>query len=658
MFVFAGIVGPFLSSFLDSAFVVLNRFGSNSYSELFRMRFFSNVLASFALVPLILSWKQHGFPVLSRVRLKRYVEGGLLIIGLLTVGIVSFLVQTPHPDVTPAFLYLPLPLLLWAAIRFGPTGSSTAIAVVSLFAIWGAIHDHGPFTSQSPEMNALSIQLFLIVASMPLMFLAAVIKEREQTQELALQKEERLTVALDAAQMGTWDWRVTDDYTDWSAQTKRIFGLSPADPPLPPEEFYSIIHENDQDRIRKAVEQAVVNGGDYEAEFRIPRQDGSVRWVRGVGKVVHDANGQPLRMMGVNVDITNRKRVEDQLQEASERNKAILRALPDLVFLLNREGTYLDYYAPEASQLFVSPELFIGKTVTEIMPSEVATEVMRCLARSGQEPQIVVYSLVINEEERHYEARIIKMEGDKFLSIVRDVTDREIATKRLHESQRQLSNSHKQIRNLLARLINVQESERRRISRELHDDLSQRMAILSVGISRLKKRLNSSDDSLVTELDALREQAAVLTNEIRRLSHQLHPAVLEHLGLVAALKSFIGDFRTEEQIDVSFSSDLGDRKISFPVSICMYRVAVEALRNVSRHSGASSAAVSLSSPGNFLELRVSDFGKGFELESTTKGAGLGLVSIEERLRLLHGSYEILSTPNVGTTLIARVPMVN
>lgn len=433
MFIFVALLGPFLSSFLDSAFVILNQFGNSPYWSVFRMRFFSNVLASLTLVPVIVTWRRVDLSIVRNVSWKRYLEVGLLAAGLLIAGLVSFSSRTAGPDTRPALLYLPLPLLLWAAIRFGPRGSSAALLLVSVFEIWGAIHGYGPFTSQSADMNALSVQLFLILASMPLMYLAALIKERERAQDAASQKEERLRLALNDAQ--------------------------------------------------------------------------------------------------------------------------------------------------DASQA-------------------------------------------------------------------------------LSDSQEKLNRSHHQIRKLLGRLIDIQEAERRRISRELHDDLNQKIATLCLSISRVKRKLPMQDDDLVLELDRLRETANHLTDEVRRLSHQLHPAVLEHLGLVTALESYIESFTDEEQIDVQLTAEIGDERVPFQTSICLYRVAVEALRNVSRHSEAPSATISLKRLDDILELEVSDSGKGFDVEAFRQGGGLGLISIEERLRLLQGSCEIRSTPRRGTTLVARVPLAN
>lgn len=532
MFIVSVLIGVLLSSFLDSAFVSLNQFGNNSYWVVFRMRFFSNVLASLTLVPLIVTWTSLDVGSLRRAPLRRYLEAAVLAVGLLLVGVFGFATLKAQEGTTPALLYLPLPFLLWATIRFGPRGFSLALITVSMATIWGAIHGLGPFASQSAEMSALSVQLFLILSSMPLLFLAALINEREKAQKLARQN--------------------------------------------------------------------------------------------------------------------------------SEQNRAMLRAIPDTVFLMNDEGVYLDYHAREPGQLLVPPTAFLGKNVRDVLPAALADKIIECLQKSRRtdSAQILEYSLSMNGAERDYEARLIGMEGGKTLTIVRDVTDKQLASKALAESRAKLHISHNQIRELLRRIIDAQESERRKLSRELHDDLSQKIATLSVSISRVKKKVPVSEEQLIAGLDDLREETNRLTSDIRRLSHQLHPAVLEHVGLVAALESYIQGFRSEEQIEVTLNTELADKKIPFQTSICIYRVAVEALRNVARHSGASEARVSLKAFDNAIELEVSDTGKGFNVELARKGDGLGLVSIEERLRLLRGSCEIRSTSQTGTQVVARVPLMN
>ena len=211
-------------------------------------------------------------------------------------------------------------------------------------------------------------------------------------------------------------------------------------------------------------------------------------------------------------------------------------------------------------------------------------------------------------------------------------------------------------RELAARLITAQESERRRIALLLHDDLSQNIAAIGIAISRLKRRPPATNEILTDELDRLSVQTNELTTQIRKLSHQLHPDVLEHVGLVAALKSEVSEIGHNEQIKLKFEANVQSAKIPLDVSICLYRVAIEALRNVSKHSGASSASVILGQDDNFITLEVADSGRGFDVEKARRGSGLGLISAEERVKLLQGTFLVSSKLQIGTVLHARVPL--
>jgi signal transduction histidine kinase len=162
---------------------------------------------------------------------------------------------------------------------------------------------------------------------------------------------------------------------------------------------------------------------------------------------------------------------------------------------------------------------------------------------------------------------------------------------------------------------------------------------------------------LFQELDRLGAQTNELTTQLRRLSHQLHPDVLEHVGLVAALASEVTEFGHNEQIKVEFKAEIKSEQVPLDVSVCLYRVAIEALRNVSRHSGADSARVVLTEDDVSFSVEVSDSGRGFDVERVKRGSGLGLISAEERVKLLQGSFQVKSKPQSGTVLTARIPVV-
>jgi signal transduction histidine kinase len=311
-------LAPFLSSFLDAALVKTIGWGQGDYWQLWRLRFFSNVLAALAFVPVLLTWRMDGLASGRDASFLRRVEACLLALSLFSVSIVVFISGYDAAD-APVILYAPLPILLWAAVRFPPVAFSLSFLAVTFLAIWGAVHGHGPFVSGSPPKNALSIQLFLIGVSVPLLLLSSAVQERRQTQEALRQKEEKLRLALSAARMDTWDWDIRRAKGTCSSVSKSLFGLGDGDIDISLESFALLLHPDDRKTTMATIGRVMQEGTSYEAEFRIVRPDGEVRWVMGKGAVIRDEANRPVRMVGVNLDITDQRQAEFEAQKQREQ---------------------------------------------------------------------------------------------------------------------------------------------------------------------------------------------------------------------------------------------------------------------------------------------------------------------------------------------------
>jgi signal transduction histidine kinase len=177
---FGAFLAPLLSSFLDAALVATIGWGQGAYWELVRLRFLSNVLAALIVVPFVMTWTEDGLAAVRGASRRRAAEAAALFVCLLAVVLAIFDRHQAGSSTFHALLNAPLPFLLWAAVRFGPRGTSAAILVLVLFAIWGATHGEGPFVTSSPEENARSVQLFLIAMSVPVLLLAAALEERRK----------------------------------------------------------------------------------------------------------------------------------------------------------------------------------------------------------------------------------------------------------------------------------------------------------------------------------------------------------------------------------------------------------------------------------------------------------------------------------------------
>ena len=228
----------------------------------------------------------------------------------------------------------------------------------------------------------------------------------------------------------------------------------------------------------------------------------------------------------------------------------------------------------------------------------------------------------------------------------------------MRENQATLEASNRQISDLFGRLITAQETERGRIARDLHDDVSQRIAGLSIMIAGLKSRLGgAADDSDVMQaLASMQRNTIGLAEEIRHVSHDLHPSMLQHAGLVAALRQSCLQFEQLQGTAVTYTADSGVGPVDDDTALCLYRIAQEALRNVAKHAGASRVDVALTRTPDGLQLTIADDGHGFDLAGTRAAAGgLGLVSIDERVRLLRGGVSIDTQPRGGTRVRVLIP---
>jgi|CXWL01.1.fsa_nt_gi signal transduction histidine kinase len=214
-----------------------------------------------------------------------------------------------------------------------------------------------------------------------------------------------------------------------------------------------------------------------------------------------------------------------------------------------------------------------------------------------------------------------------------------------------------QLQQVAAQLITVQDEERRRISRDLHDDVNQRLAMLAVEVDTLETRLPSSAEEVGRRLRAIQESIGELSDDVRRLAYQYHPSILDDLGLLIALRRLVDDFKVRTGVD----SVLIDQQVTDPVpqevATCLYRVAQEGLSNIARHAKASRVEVELIKDRAQIRLVVRDWGVGFDLSQTEhRQSGLGLVSMRERVSLVQGTLEIDSRPGAGTCVSVRVPL--
>jgi len=237
----------------------------------------------------------------------------------------------------------------------------------------------------------------------------------------------------------------------------------------------------------------------------------------------------------------------------------------------------------------------------------------------------------------------------RVLATVIDMTERQKAEQTISVGQAELIA-------LTGRMMQAQESERRHIARELHDDLNQNLALLAVELDLLNKKPPESQGQLTESLTKISSQVKELSTFVHDLSHQLHPAKIEQLGLVTALRGLCRDLGASHNLIIDFIADRIKSPIPQTVGLCLYRIAQEGLRNAVKHSKADGLEVKLEQLADELVMSIADNGAGFDTADHQDHVGLGLLSIRERLRLVNGTFQIESKPEEGTRIEVKVPL--
>ena len=252
------------------------------------------------------------------------------------------------------------------------------------------------------------------------------VAERKQAEAALRESEERLQLALGASRAGTFDFDVATQYCTWDDRSLEIYGLSEADRCGDAEFFYSLVHPEDRPHLRAVHEQAFASESRYSVDYRIRRPDGDERYVQANGVILRNDQGEAVRAIGVEFDITERKRAEEVLRESEARNRAFLSAIPDMIFTFREDGTYLDFMPAPGVEPYVKPEEFLGKTVHAVLPADKAERTMQDIRRALKTGAVQrhEYTLASGDEQRDFEYRMVPSGDGEVMAIVRDITER------------------------------------------------------------------------------------------------------------------------------------------------------------------------------------------------------------------------------------------
>jgi len=393
-------------------------------------------------------------------------------------------------------------------------------------------------------------------------------------------------------------------------------------------------------------------------------QDRAGRWYSLRIRPYRTTDGKIEGAVVIFIDIDEAKRIQIELRREQNFTAAVLESAAAFVLVTDTEGRIVRFNEACRRLSGYSFEDVRGKPVWDVLVPPVEAETLKQLyteLAESRSPREHEDYWVDRSGRRHlisWHCAVIREAPNAASYVVRvgvDITAVRRAEEALQESERMLRRSQADLRALTAGLLKAQEEERRRLARELHDDIGQRLAALSIQVEVLHRPGGVSPDEIEPKLGELAKQIEVLAEDLRRTAHDLHPFMLTHLGLDSALRSYCDEFSHLRRIKVRFTARaLPAGAVPPAVALCAYRVIQEALGNIAKHAGVEQAMVSLGVNSNALHISVRDEGHGFELDQV-RGKGLGLVSMEERVRHLGGTFSIVPKPGDGTVIEIRIP---
>jgi two-component system sensor histidine kinase UhpB len=347
---------------------------------------------------------------------------------------------------------------------------------------------------------------------------------------------------------------------------------------------------------------------------------------------------------------------ERLLRQIKRHQGAVLNNIPDMAWLKDKNGKYLLVNRSFTEISHKSEKDIIGKKDVKIWPKDVARQynrndkvTMESRERRKFEEPLVGSRGKISWVES-VKTPLFNEQGEVVgtVGIARDVTERKKMEEHLQRSQEQL-------RNLSAHLNNLRENERTRISRDINEELNQILSVLKFDLAWVDTRLNQDQAKLREKIQSMSDMITSVIEWIRRLSQELRPSLLDHLGLIPAIEWEINEFEKQTGIDCSFRARPADLKLDEQTTTSLFRILQEALSNIRVHSRASKSVIHLERKNGWIILQITDNGVGIPNEKLTDSRSIGLTSIQERVRLLQGKIKVIGTLNKGTRVSVKLP---
>jgi PAS domain S-box-containing protein len=681
----AGAVGTAISaSFGTTSLRLGDVIPAHDFGEVWRTWWLSDFCGALVVTPLLLAWAGRDFARFSR---RELIEGAAMLV------ILVLLAELPSQRDVP---YVVFPVLIWAALRFGPRGAATALVVVSGLTVWNTAHNAGPFVRESITDSLLSSQLFLAAAALTSLVLAAVTAERTRAGEALVANEERLRSVVHSMAEGLIVRDADGVITDCNAAAEQILGRSRRElRGHRPEAVLGGVVDTEGATVapEQLLGEGALRSGAAEAGFvaGVRQPGGEQRWVAIGSAPVLGRSGPPQGVVTTLADITERREAEQRLVDSERATRvladeqAALRRIATLVAAEATPAAVFERVTEEVGSLLGVPSASLMRYGADRRATAVATFTARGtegfapgtrMDLDGDTVVARVYRSGRTERVDSYEgaggamAHRLRSLGFRS-SVAAPVTvggrlwGALVASTRepqglADDAERRLCDFAELVAQALAnaaardelaasraRLVEVGDAERQRLERNLHDGAQQRLVALALQLRLVEARLGTDPDAARRDLVEARHHLDQALSELRELARGIHPAVLTDRGLRAAVEALVN--RASVPMEVA---DIPDARLPEAVETAAYYLIAEAVTNVAKYAHATHVAVSAKADNGHLMVLVTDDGVG----GADPSGGTGLRGLSDRVEALHGHLRVESPRGGGTQISAEIPI--
>lgn len=478
-------------------------------------------------------------------------------------------------------------------------------------------------------------------------------KKTEKELERSIERFEMISRTTNDA---IWEWDMHSNQVWANARHHELYGFGDHDDLPDHNEWQNRLHPDERKSVVNDFQKTLKgNSNSWIAEYRFLNGQKEFINIYDRTYIVRDQQGQPIRTMGSMMDITARKLAEKNLKENEEKYRLLFSSSP-LPMWVYDIATYriLDVNEAATQHYGYSREEFLGMTIEDIRPREDVRKMKDMSERNhpgvrsgGNWRHLKKDGSMIDVEIKSHD--ILYNNRTARLVLANDITEKLKAEKIILETSEQL-------RQLSARLQEIREEERMHMAHEIHDELGQRLTVLKMDVSWLKRNIGEKDPTAKEKIQGTLDLLDGTIKIVRKIATDLRPGILDDLGLIPALEWQSKEFENRSGIKVHFQSNISEIALPTHLATGLFRIYQEALTNVGRHSGAGHVYSNLEKGEGFATLTITDDGKGFDASSIGSRKTLGIMGMKERTMMLGGEYAISSSPGKGTTISVKVPL--